>query len=245
MAIDGEADLFLSYRALGLVIARHQIGRAKVDAEIFDQGNALNAFGVYSQLSRSDSKPVAVGAGGVIVANESVMFWKSRYFVRTSTTGSELLSPEKLVRFAGHVAAGLEGSSRLPTWTKALPPLPSGRSPQYVALNVLGYGFLSNAMLGEYGSGDNTCTLALVRGESEHATTTMWLRLTETYDQGKNDAALVGLGSDTFAGTAFGGEPVRAVRSGRYLVITVGSCPDTPGLITATVDRLAEAQKSL
>jgi hypothetical protein len=239
-AIDGEADLFLAYGCKSLVVARYTVEGGIVDAELFDQRLALNAYGVFSQL-RGRETPVAVGAGGVNVAGEAVLFWKSRYFVRVSTSNAKQVPAGTLERLARSIAGEVKGSSELPEWTKALPAGEgTGARTQYVARNVLGHAFLSNAMIGEYGEGTNASRLALVRSAGEEKARAQWRRLEEFYHgraeaQGGGRSAL-----DAFIGADAMGRPVRGVRSGRYVVVAIGgSAAQAQRLIATTLGNLA------
>ena len=223
-AINGEADLFLSYAGQGMVAARCRAGKGEVEAEVFDQAQPLNAFGVYSQAMGS-GKPVAVGAGGGLVAEESVRFWKSRYFARVSSVGTDRVAPERLLALARAIAARLAGSSQLPAWIKVLPARPQAKPSRYVARNVLGHSFLTNAALRDYPGPGGTCTLALARAGGEAAARSLHQRLRETYhgrppgpDWGKLAR------SQPFVGTDRGRQPVWAARQRQYLVVIVGRC---------------------
>ena len=239
-AIDGEADLFFAYGCKGLVVARYPVGEGTVDAELFDQGVALNAYGVFSQL-RGRETPVAVGAGGVNVAGEAVLFWKSRYFARVSTSNVKEVPAGTLERLARSIADGVKGSSELPEWTKALPGGGGkGERAQYVARNVLGHAFLSNAMIGEYGEGTNASKLALVRSAGEEEARAQWGRLKE-FHHGRAEAPGGGRSApDAFIGADAMDRPVRGVRSGRYVVVAIGgSAAQAQRLITTTFGNLA------
>jgi len=266
-AIDGEADLFLSYGAKGLAVARYKVGTTTVDAEVFDQARPLDAFGVFSQLRGTQGPPVAVGAQGVSVAGQALHFWKSRYFVRLSGTGPQPPPAAALMHLAQGIEKGLKGSSGLPAWTRALPlhtaggqalhtaggqalhtaggqaPAREGEAPQYVARNVLGHGFLSNAMIADYGSGESECRLALVRAKDETEAASEWSRLRELYS-GAPDRALEGLAADGFVGANPQQRPVYAVHGGRHVVIVVGRCgaAEARRLLASTLERLRQTR---
>jgi hypothetical protein len=239
-AIDGEADLFLSYDCRGLAVARYQAGAATVDAEVFDQSDALDAFGVYSQLRRGGTGPEAIGAEGVKVADEGVFFWKSRYFVRVSATSSERPEGGVLVALARSIAAGLEGPSRLPAWTTALPGEGREGAVEYVARNVLGQAFLSRGVIGEYRVGGEACRLVLVRADDEAEAQDWQQRLRSFYQGAAGDESVAGLGSEAFVGADRRKQAVRAVRSGRHLVLVIGDCgaPEARRLLDGTLKRL-------
>jgi hypothetical protein len=173
-------------------------------------------------LPAAGEAPVAVGTEGVKMPEQGIFFWKARYFARISVISTARPTDQALTRLAQAIAAGLRGASGLPAWTKALPPDGLKRAGvQYVARNVLGYGFLSHAMIGEYAANGVTCRLVLARADDEAKARDSWRQLQAAY-HGAADRSLAGLGSEGFAGADTQGQPVRAVRSGRYLVLAIG-----------------------
>ena len=244
-AIDGEADLFLSYGGRGLVVAHYQAGDTTVSAELFDQARSLDAFGVFSQLRQEGARPLEIGAEGLNMVDQAVFFWKSRYFVRVAGTGAQQPRFELLEELARNIAAKLTGPSDLPEWTKALPSTPAPLAPQqYVAQNVLGYGFLSNAVLAKYRAGAGSCSVVLARAETEAAAQGTAGRLKEVYQGGAPEQALADLGADTFLGKDPEARSVWGVRSGQYLLLAIGDCRagDAVKLLQATLTRLKTAE---
>jgi len=234
-AINGEADLFLSYDCRGLVVGHYQAGT--VSAEVFDQVEPINAFGVFSQL-RGEAAPVAVGAGGVQIAEEAVLFWTSRFFVRVSATSAERPPLAALVDLSRSIAARLKGPSSLPAWTEALPPAASRQ--QYVARNVLGHGFLTHAMLGEYRVGAATCRLVLARASDEVEARNWCRRVRDFYHGSAGTEGLAAFPSESFRGADQQGQRVWAARSGQYLALAVGDCSEDGmrQLLNAALTRL-------
>jgi hypothetical protein len=240
-AIDGEADLFLSYDCRGLAVGKYQGGKAMVSAEVFDQVEPVNAFGVFSQL-RGEAPPVAVGAGGVQLVEEAVLFWRSRFFVRVSVTSAERPSLAALVDLSRSLAAGLEGPSSLPAWTKALPP--GAKRQQYVARNALGHGFLTHAMIGEYRVPSATCRVALARAADEAEARDWWRRLRDFYHGATEGRTSAAFPSDTFRGSDQQGQTAWVARSGRYLGVATGDCSEDTmrQLLSAALSRLKQVQ---
>ena len=236
-AIDGEADLFLSYDCRGLVVGQYHAGKAIVSAEVFDQVEPVNAFGVFSQL-RGEAAPVAVGAGGVQIAEEAVLFWTSRFFVRVSTGSAERPALAALVDLSRSIAARLKGPSSLPAWTEALPPAASRA--QYVARNVLGHGFLTHAVIGEYRVGMATCRVVLARAADEAEARNWWRRLRDFCHGSTGSAGLAAFPSETFRGADQQGQRALATHRGRYLALAVGDCSEDRmrQLLNATLTRL-------
>jgi len=243
-AINGEADLFLSYDCGGLAVARYQVGEATVDAEVFDQGEPLNAFGVYGSLRSEEAAPVGVGAESARVADDAVFFWQSRYFVRVAAGSAERPAGDVLVDLARRIAAGLGGSSALPAWTTALPASQEQGAPaRYVARDVLGHGFLAHAIIGDYRVGEAECRLVVARADDEAQARDWQQRLQDFYHGALRHPDVRALGADAFAGADAQGRAVRAVRSGRYVVLVAGECDaaGARGLLSATLERLQEA----
>lgn len=219
-AIDGEADLFKAYGSRSLTAGEYRRKQALAMAEVFDQATPLGAFGVYGQLAK-DSPPAQVGAAGVVVnGDEGIFFWQAGYFVRVTSTSEERLPAADLLKLAQAISAKLPKDSALPAWTAALPA--GGQRPQYVAKNVLGYGFLSNAMTAEYEIGGKPCTLTLLQADEEGARG-MAAKLAETTNAKPAPFSLPGVG-EAFQGVDPGLQPVLAMRSGEYLVVVVGEC---------------------
>ena len=236
-AIDGEADLFLSYDCRGLVVGKYRAGKMMVSAEVFDQVEPINAFGVFSQL-RGEAPRVTVGAGAVQIAQEAVLFWKSRFFVRVSITSAERPPLAALVDLSRSIAAEIEGPSALPTWTTALPPAATRQ--QYVARNVLGHGFLTRGMIGEYRIGTATCRVVLARASGEAEARDWSRRLRDFYHGAGGGASAGALPSDAFQGTDPQGQTLWAACSGRYVAIAAGDCSQDKmrQLLSATLSRL-------
>ena len=241
-AIDGEADLFLAYGGRWLASADCKRGKAYLELELFDQGEPLGAYGVYGQLALG-GRPVAAGREAVNLNDEAVYLWQSRYFLRVNAAGGDSVPAGELVRLAQAIARQLPGSSTLPAWTGALPARPGAGRPQYAARNALGYSFLSRVMTRDYPAGKGRVTLAVAQGaDAKQAAATLG-RLRTAYHGRPAPAAWGKLGREAFAGSAPGSRPARGLRSGRYLVILVGSAPEAQalGLASETVRRLPKA----
>lgn len=219
-AIDGEADLFKSYNVRRLTSARFQQGKEVVEVEVFDQGSPLDAYGVFSSLA-GEGTPARVGAAGVTEADETVRFWQDRYFVRVSTVGEQRVPLNRLVQVARDTGFRLPNESNLPTWTKAK--LPPGKS-RYVARNVLGYGFLSQALVVESTRDGQTLTFALMRADNEAGAQEALGKLRDLSQgrRARQDLVETTGADEAFTGTDPGLQPLLAARQGNYLAIADG-----------------------
>ena len=80
--IDGQADLFLQYGFQGSVFAIYRNVNSsddKIDADIYDMGNSLQAFGVFSRF-RQEEKSAGIGLDSYL-EDRYAFFYKGKYFV--------------------------------------------------------------------------------------------------------------------------------------------------------------------
>jgi hypothetical protein len=80
--IDGQADLFIQYgfeQSVFAIYRNLKSSEDKIDVDIYDMGNSLNAFGVFSRF-RSEDQPAGVGTDSYL-DDRYLIFYKGRYFV--------------------------------------------------------------------------------------------------------------------------------------------------------------------
>lgn len=156
--INGEAELYLPYGFEALGTAFYSRGRnpgAGIAADIYRMGSALDAFGIYSNYRDGGVELVKIGAEGFI--NESqLMFFKDRYFVRLSISGTVEGGRSLLLQCAKSIAVKIPGADVRPEDLRMLDV--QGVVPdtiRYVAQSVLGYRFFTRGLTAD----------ALVEGE--------------------------------------------------------------------------------
>ncbi|MFB3886911.1 MAG: DUF6599 family protein [Thermodesulfobacteriota bacterium] len=147
--IDGQAELFFKYGFEKSVFAIYQNRKntdQQVELDIYDMGNVLRAFGVFSRF-RGEDRTAGIGLDSCL-DDQSALFYKGRYFVMGYSTESNL---SLLRRFS------LEVSSRIKDRTP--PPKEIGYFPagglkpgtvQYFPEGLLGYQFLNRGFQGTY-----------------------------------------------------------------------------------------------
>lgn len=173
--INGAADLFVLYGFEELRSATYRTPSGEdVRAEVYRHATAADAYGMYSQERAPENRTVDCGTEGCEDAGMlNIVF--GRWYLKVSAPAS--VGHEALMQLAMSFDR-LFGSPRgLPQEFALLPS--DGRVPrseQYIARDVLGYGFLSRAYLARYGNGDGA-QIFLIRtptpGDAERVRTAL------------------------------------------------------------------------
>lgn len=173
--INGEAELFLPYGFDALASAFYIKGSdpaSGIVADIYRMGSRIDAFGIYSNYRDPGAEKTKSGAGG-FVEESQLMFYKDRYFVRLSVSGTVAGARDALVMFAKEIDRRLPGTSA-PPGEIALIGIP-GVDPdtvKYVALSVLGYAFFPKGLTADMAIDGDTAKIFVVineSGEKAHA----------------------------------------------------------------------------
>lgn len=147
--IDGQAELFLKYRFQKSVFAIYQ-SREKpdhqIELDIYDMGNVLHAFGVFSRF-RNEDRPMGIGLDSFLEGG-SALFYKGKYFVMIYGTEP---NPSFLKEWAMKVSSGIPDHSPPPEEIGYFPK--RGLKPgsiQYFPEGLLGHQFLKRGFQGTY-----------------------------------------------------------------------------------------------
>ena len=163
MYINGEAELFLPYGFEALASAFYTRGQpaSGIVADIYKMGLSIDAFGIYSNYRDSGAEKIEFGIDG-FVEDSQLMFYKDRYFVRLSVSGTVAGARGILIMFAKEIGRRLPGTPA-PPGEIALIDIP-GVNPdtvRYLARSVLGYAFLPKRFDRGYSNqwrrGENIC----------------------------------------------------------------------------------------
>ncbi len=150
--IDGEAELYFPYGFEALASARYADGRnprTAVDADIYEMGSLLDAFGIYANYRRSDDNEVTIGAGGTVSPSQ-LLFHQGRYFVRLQASGTATLEAGIFLACARAIARNLPGDGSRPGELDAfsIPEVVRG-SERYIARSLLGYDFFRRGLIAD------------------------------------------------------------------------------------------------
>ena len=84
--MDGHAEYFISAGFAGLTVTEYITSgsgarQAEIQAEVFDMGKSIQAFGVLADESGENAAPVSVGAMGFKTSG-GLNFIRGRYYVK-------------------------------------------------------------------------------------------------------------------------------------------------------------------
>jgi len=251
--IDGQADLFLQYGFEGSVFAVYWKGDSsedKIDVDIYDMGNSLQAFGVFSRF-RQEESPAGIGLDSYL-ENQYAFFYKGKYFVALQATDS---NPSILKRLAQDIESRISDNSTAPKEIGYFPK--DGLKPgsiEYFPTGLLGREFLKRGFKASYVKKDETKTNARAMAEdgelslfvsifenSQDALNAMKLFREHLSKQGKLAQGIsTQIGPDVLSGVdTYQGKIIVACK-GNYLLGVVGFEQDNDG-----EQRLAELMKNV
>ncbi len=167
--INGEAELFLPYGFVTLSSAFYGRGNdpaSGIVADIYKMGSYIDAFGIYSNYRDPDAEKIKFGAEG-FVEDSQLMFYKDRYFVRLSVSGTVAGARDKLVMVAKEIDRRLPGKSS-PPGEITLISIP-GVNPdtiRYIAHGVIGYKFFKKGLTADISIDGGMAKIFVIMNES-------------------------------------------------------------------------------
>ncbi len=147
--IDGQADLFLQYgfkRSVFVAYRNVNSSEDKIDLDIYDMGNSLQAFGAFSRF-RQEESPAGIGLDSYL-EDRYALFYKGKYFVVLQATES---NPSTLKRLAQEIESRISDNSSPPKEIGYFPK--SGLKPgsiEYIPDGLLGHEFLKRGFKASY-----------------------------------------------------------------------------------------------
>jgi hypothetical protein len=169
--VDGHAEYFISAGFAGLTVTEYiapgsGAKQADIQAEVFDMGKSIQAFGVLADESGENAAPVSVGAMGFRTSG-GLNFIKGRYYVKITA-----FSPKTpVLKFAKGFADKLpqeKGSFEVFSKFHNLGKIEHTR---FVKESYHGLDFLHNVIEREYSYGDKKIKVALVTGSGQEMKT--------------------------------------------------------------------------
>jgi hypothetical protein len=251
--IDGQADLFLQYGFEGSVFAVYRnvnSSEDKIDVDIYDMGNSLQAFGVFSRF-RQDESPAGIGLDSYL-EDRYAFFYKGKYFVALQATDS---NPSIVKRLAQEIESRISDNSTPPKEIGYFPK--SGLKPgsiEYFPNGLLGRQFLKKGFKASYVKKDEMKTDAKIISEdrefslflsifenSQDALSAMRLFKEHLSEKGRVAEGIPKqFGPDVLTGVDPYQGKIMVAHKGHYLVGAVGFEQDSDG-----EQRLAELMKEV
>jgi hypothetical protein len=170
--INGEAEMYMPFGFRGLGTALYvKTGNpdTALVADIYKMGSPLDAFGIYSYYRDPEAEDAQVGSEG-FVDESQLMFYKDRYFVRLSASGSSNPEPAVFIGCAKAIAGRIPGEILRPKELEILKvPGITPRTEKYAALSVMGYAFFKKGLTAEAVFNGRPAKVFVVLDDSEEA----------------------------------------------------------------------------
>jgi len=167
--INGAAEIYLGYDFDQLIVGQYQMdeSEAALSVEIYDMGNDINSFGIYSAERFTNSEFIPVGNQGYL--EEGTMnFIAGKYYIKLLCFDCDD-NPEPLLRsFSEEILKNINDKGQLPPLLSILKQegiIPN--SEKFILRNFLGYEFLESGYLASYKVGDMEFDCFVIDGKDE------------------------------------------------------------------------------
>ncbi|GAH29697.1 unnamed protein product, partial [marine sediment metagenome] len=166
--INGAAEIYLSYDFKELTVGQYEKGdsNASLIIEIYDMGNEINSFGIYSAERFPDSQFISLGNQGYL-EDETLNFIVGKYYVKLLCFDSGEDSADFLKLFSQEVVKRVKDKGTLPPALAFFPKQGLVRnSEKFILRNFMGYSFLHSGYLANYKVEDLEFDCFLIEGEN-------------------------------------------------------------------------------
>ncbi len=232
--IDGEAELFLKYGFQNSIFAVYQKKgdpQNQIELDIYDQGNVLHAFGIFSRF-RNEDRPGGFGLDSFL-DEHSAFFYQGRYFVILHAPEP---NREALGQFSKLVSSQISDPSPPPKEMNYFPK--NGLKPgsvQYFPEGLLGHRFLKRGFQATYvgkveGESKAVKLFLAVFRNSQEASKALKVYREELSKKGKVlSGGLIDSGTRALKGEDPYQGKVMVVQKGFYLLGVVGTGAEDEG----------------
>lgn len=171
--VDGHAEYFISAGFQRLTVTEYiSIGsnatQAEIQAEVFDMGNSIQAFGVLADESGENPLPVSVGTMGYKTSS-GVNYIKGRYYVKISAFNPKT----QAIKFAKGFADTLSGGQDSFQVFSKFPDIGKVENTRFAKEGYRGLDFLHNVIEREYSTVNGKIKVALMAGSEREARSLM------------------------------------------------------------------------
>jgi hypothetical protein len=164
--IDGAAENYLSYGFRELVVGNYKEEKsaATLTVEIYDMGDEVRAFGVYSSERYPESRFLKIGSQGYWEEG-ALNFIVGGYYVKLLCFDCGQAAERSLTSIARDVEKKVPTHGQLPPRLHLFPAEGLiANSEKFILQNVLGYGFLHHGYLASYRVQDQEFDLVIIQG---------------------------------------------------------------------------------
>jgi hypothetical protein len=234
--MDGGADVYLLYDFQVLLHEDLKSGQAELAVDIFDMGNAEDAFGMYAAERAPSYDFLDIGIEAY--RNEGILnFLQDRYYIKLAGFGPG--SDDLLEKIARVLSERIAGTRSFPPLLEKIPQEHRVKhSEQFTRKDPLGHPFLSPAYVVSYKQGESESKLLISVAKDPAEAKTRLASLVKYFcESGKCEAA-PDLGDGAIqASNTFEGRVI-AVAQGRYLIVIVNPANDAAVLLKKTIQDL-------
>ena len=148
--IDGAAEFYLSYGFESLQVASWKSNGSELTVEVYDHGDPLHAYGIYSIERSAKAETSPIGLEGYSDAT-TLNFVTGKFYVKINSTQIEKVAGFSLKSFAAEFAKTLCTN---PEYPKVIGLFPKENlqpnTCQYIPTEFMGLGFLGSAVRAKY-----------------------------------------------------------------------------------------------
>jgi subtilisin family serine protease len=202
--IDGASEFYLSYGFESLQVASWNKDGAELTIEVYDHGDPLHAYGIYSIEKSAKAETSAVGLEGYGDA-ATYNFVAGKYYVKMNGTALEKAAGFSLKSVAAEFASTLCAKPEYPKVVGLFPKENQvSNSCQYIPTEFMGLGFLGSAVRAKYNLNGTEITLFIIERADRAEVEKMVLKYI-SYAEAKIKKAAEGdlLLKDPFNGSVF------------------------------------------
>jgi len=217
--IDGGADAYIDYGLVELAHREFKAGTVDLTVDIYDMGDPLKAFGIYSAERSPEYLFIPMGTEGYADVG-SLNFLQGNYYVKLQAFGDGDKTQSVLESAAKTIVSriGPEGAVPQPVaWFPAAGQV--ARSQKYIVKAPMGHDYLAPATTVLYRFGDKTTTVLASRAPTPAAAASLLGKLKEHFAGSGQVAAVAGLPGEVWrSANQYEGEMVFFAR-GSYVVV--------------------------
>ncbi len=223
--LDGGADAYLDYGLVALIHREFKSGPVDLTVDIYDMGDPLQAFGIYSAERSPDYMFIPMGAEGHVDMG-SLGFLQANYYVKLQAFGDNDRTPPVLEAAAKSIVARIGTAGAVPQPVRWFPAAGQvAASQKYIVKAPMGRDYLAPATTALYRFDGHDTTVLASRAPTAEEAARRVSRLKEDLAHAGTVAAVAGLPDGVWRGSgAPEGDAVFFAR-GRYVVV-VQAPPD-------------------
>jgi len=118
--MDGEAEIYREYGVMKFAAQIYVKDKEEIKVEIAEMVDSISAYGIYSFYRSPDLKPIEIGDGGVISANQT-SFWQDRNYCRITTFGAGEELVTIVTKLSKEISSKIAGHAKVPETIALLP----------------------------------------------------------------------------------------------------------------------------